>query len=162
MFNIVHAQVLERRTREAYVHYVDTDRRLDEWVPESALQPLSSVAVRPTEVSKAGSGRLRPIPSRMLKKERDVCGFGILKRLSPSHHLPQNTVDDILAENSPTPASQSDVDIPLDEEEKDMLEHKRITAKRNYHQVIFGQWQMKTWSVLPHRTPRFTYPGSHE
>ena len=76
--NTVHAQVLERRTREAYVHYINTDRRLDEWVPESALQPLSSVALRPTELPKAGNGRLRPIPSRMLKKERDVCGSSIL------------------------------------------------------------------------------------
>lgn len=30
------------------------------------------------------------------------------------------------------------------------MEHKRITAKRNFDKVIFGTWAMKTWYYSPY------------
>ncbi|OSX67997.1 hypothetical protein POSPLADRAFT_1123852, partial [Postia placenta MAD-698-R-SB12] len=33
-----HAHILERRAQEVYVHYVNMDKRLDEWIPTSAVR----------------------------------------------------------------------------------------------------------------------------
>ncbi|KAI0063101.1 acyl-CoA N-acyltransferase [Artomyces pyxidatus] len=35
------AQILEHRAGEVYVHYIDTDKRLDEWVPDTSVRALS-------------------------------------------------------------------------------------------------------------------------
>jgi len=44
------AQILQKRPHEVYVHYVDTDKRVDEWVPEGScqLQELSDQQGPPT------------------------------------------------------------------------------------------------------------------
>ena len=35
--------------------------------------------------------------------------------------------------------------VELTEEDIDIREHRKITAKRNFDKVNFGRWQIKTW-----------------
>jgi RNA binding activity-knot of a chromodomain len=124
------AQVLHRRAGgEAYVHFLNTDRRLDEWVPESQLR-----VAEPDEVTELTEVR---------GKKR--------KRMS-SHHLgsPSASQNGALggsqdgAGHSGRSGSPDELET---EEDSDTGEHLRITAKRNFDKVNFGHWQIKTWSV---------------
>jgi hypothetical protein len=52
-------EVLDRRDGEAYVHYVNTDKRMDEWVSDSLIRPLSASTPSAAEGSLAGHKRKR-------------------------------------------------------------------------------------------------------
>jgi histone acetyltransferase MYST1 len=61
--SLVPASVLERRPDEVYVHYADTDKRLDEWVPESTI--------RLTDVKSSNPGpRIRTNGAGLTKKRK--------------------------------------------------------------------------------------------
>ncbi|KAF8588449.1 acyl-CoA N-acyltransferase [Ramaria rubella] len=127
------AQILQRRAGgEAYVHFLNTDRRLDEWVPESQLR-----VAEPHEITK-------PIEIRGKKRKR-----------MPSHYLgsPSTSQNGAHAGSqdgvghsgrSATPAASES------EEDSDTGEHLRLTAKRNFDRVNFGHWQIKTWYFSPY------------
>src|ERR1700722_5611005 len=105
LFFPAQAQVLQRRPGEVYVHYVNTDKRMDEWIPESACKEV-------TEVKKRKRGR----PRRIVESES----------LSPTIQLvpgPSTSpvVDGVL------PIEHA----AMTEEEYDIQHHKQITAKRN-------------------------------
>lgn len=124
------AQVLHRRAGgEAYVHFLNTDRRLDEWVPESQLR-----IAEPHEVTE-------PIEVRGKKR----------KRMS-SHHLgspstSQNGVHGGSQDGAGHSGRSASLDVIESEEDSDTGEHLRLTAKRNFDRVNFGHWQIKTWCV---------------
>jgi hypothetical protein len=54
----------------------------------------------------------------------------------------------------------------MDEEERDILERRKFTSKRNIDKVIFGAWEIKTWYitqsriVLFHFAARMVFPCS--
>ena len=122
------AQVLHRSANgEAYVHFLNTDRRLDEWVPESQLRVAEAHEI--TE----------PIEVRGKKRKR-----------MPSHHLGSPSA----SQNGAHGESQDGVGHSgrsaspggfESDEDSDTGEHLRITAKRNFDRVNFGHWQIKTW-----------------
>ena len=126
------AQVLHRRAGgEAYVHFLNTDRRLDEWVPESQLRVAESHEV--TE----------PIEVRGKKR----------KRMS-SRHLGSPSVSQngahargVSQDGPGRSAHSASSDGFVSEEDSDTGEHLRLTAKRNFDRVNFGHWQIKTWRV---------------
>jgi hypothetical protein len=112
------------------VHYLNTDKRLDEWVPDSACiearQEAQAQAVHKRRVSLRSAGRSTSVsparpPTPGPSSSRQTTG--------PDMTLP-------LAE-PPT----------MTEEDFDIHHHKQITAQRNFDKVNFGKWQMKTWCV---------------
>ena len=113
------------------MHYADTDKRLDEWIPESIIRLLPSNANTPKASTPDASSTSR-------------------KRKRPSVER-----DSALPEGSRA-SSELRVDggeggatsVAITEEEYDIEHHKQITAKRNFDKVIFGRWQIKTWYVL--------------
>lgn len=117
------AHVLERRAAEAYVHYLNTDKRLDEWVPASTVRPLSPPA--------------SPTPPR---KRR---------RTSVPVPAPASDPPKLPAIAAPLAEEQAAVEV-LTEEQFDIQHHRQITARRNFDKVNFGTWQIKTWCVPSH------------
>ena len=133
----VHAHVLERKPGEVYVHYAHTDKRLDEWVPETT--------VRVTSTSTNGH---TPAPG-----VADTTTNGAPKpdgaQTNGTHHKKRKrsaSVDGAEGADGAEPRSASR-GVKMSEEEYDIEHHKQITAKRNFDKVIFGRWQIRTWCV---------------
>ena len=112
----VPAFVLERRPNEVYVHYANTDKRLDEWVSERV--------VRVTHVK----GPIQSAPSHTNGTSNKR------KRSASVGEQAEENGDDVVGK-----------ELKLSEEEYDIEHHKQITAKRNFDKVNFGKWQIKTW-----------------
>lgn len=104
------------------MHYLNADKRLDEWLPQSALRPSES-----HEAAMESSVNAR-------KRKRGPTGEenSASRAASPEH-------SDVLT-GSVGPEAQT-----ITEEEYDIQHHKQITAKRNFDKVIFGRWEIKTW-----------------
>ncbi|KII94412.1 hypothetical protein PLICRDRAFT_36682 [Plicaturopsis crispa FD-325 SS-3] len=127
----VQVQVLERSKDKVYVHYGDTDKRLDEWIPDTDLRNVAG-ELRHREADNASAEG-----SNTRKRKRDS-----LSPLSPTPHQPST--------DTPGMADGTKPKVPLTEEEFDIRHHKQITAKRNFDKVNFGQWQIKTWYFSPY------------
>ncbi|KAI9065573.1 acyl-CoA N-acyltransferase, partial [Trametes sanguinea] len=131
------ALVLERQGDDVYVHYVNTDKRMDEWVSQRDVKPAGTHEAEAASNGIAGRKRKRESlegePSKLLNGSP-----------SPSETKPQHA-------GSAQPEDSGAAVIT--EEEYDIQHHKQITAKRNFDKVIFGRWQIKTWYV---RSPVYT------
>ncbi|TFK86527.1 acyl-CoA N-acyltransferase [Polyporus arcularius HHB13444] len=133
--------ILERHGEEVYVHYVNTDKRLDEWVAERDVRPVGG-----HEAEVAANGQSNGATTRKRKRgsTADV--------QSPRRGSPNRTNGDA-ASGSAQPedpdATQANASV-VTEEEYDIEHHKQITAKRNFDKVIFGKWQIRTWYFSPY------------
>ncbi|KAG6856593.1 hypothetical protein H0H87_002684 [Tephrocybe sp. NHM501043] len=189
------AHLLQRRGKEAYVHYVGTDKRLDEWVTEercflpaapSRTEPYShsvyeeqhptpgsselhpeiqlgddSAAAEPLGPRVAGpsshtptttqggedaqttiKGSISAPPMESTSKKRKRVG-----RPSKQSTLQREMRDIESASASPAPEGELGTVLT---EEIDMEQHKKITAQRNFENVKFGEWQVKTWYFSPY------------
>lgn len=108
------------------MHYVNMDKRLDEWIPTSAVRPSTS-----HEATMTSNGTTRKRKRGSTNGENSASANGMASP-GPS--------DARAGSASQDPGAQ-----PITEEEYDIEHHKQITAKRNFDQVIFGRWQIKTW-----------------
>ncbi|KAF7982431.1 hypothetical protein HWV62_28561 [Athelia sp. TMB] len=126
-----HANVLQRRKGEIYVHYFDTDKRLDEWVPEGKVQLL--------EEQPSSS---RPAVGRKRKRKHQQGG-----RAGSSSPVRQASAETAVEDPE---AAVAEENVPLTEEEYDIQHQKQITAQRNFDKVNFGNWQIKTWYYSPY------------
>lgn len=136
IFPVVEAYILERRPNEVYVHYANTDKRLDEWVLESKTRLMDN---------SNGSDAVHT-NGHVKKRKRSV---------SPELGEPTG-----VAGEGATPK-----EVKMSEEEYDIEHHKQITARRNFDRVNFGRWQIKTWYVSrlllwPHRVLSLTSLGA--
>lgn len=141
------ARVLERHGDEVYVHYVNTDKRLDEWVAQRDVRPVGPHEAAVATTSGVGRKRKRGNAKAHANANSNANGEGSASRRgSPSSR------DSRLGSGSGSaqPEMQNaDVSASvITEEEYDIEHHKQITAKRNFDKVIFGRWQIKTWCVF--------------
>ena len=125
------AHVLDRHEEEVYVHYVNSDKRLDEWVPESCVRPAGT---HEAEGSSNGTTRKRKRPSPVGQSARR----GSSVRSEGGAGSGSALLDGAEA------ASRANASV-ITEEEFDIAHQKQITAKRNFEKVIFGRWQIRTW-----------------
>ncbi|KIM81743.1 hypothetical protein PILCRDRAFT_8425 [Piloderma croceum F 1598] len=128
-----HAQILQRREGEVYVHYLNTDKRLDEWVSEGAVKPVEEHA--------SASSSSHPANGR--KRKRDETRR-LIASSSPTRY---RSVDFALDDDD---LAEIQVEVSMTEEDYDIQHHKQITAQRNFDKVNFGHWQMKTWYFSPY------------
>ncbi|KAH9850554.1 acyl-CoA N-acyltransferase [Lenzites betulinus] len=129
------AHVLERNGEDVYVHYANTDKRLDEWVRARDVRPAVS-----HEADVAGNGTRR-------KRKRGLSESDGARRTGSPGKPRAHT--DTGAAGHASPVKQESV-APATEEELDMQLHRQITAKRNFDKVVFGRWQIKTWYFSPY------------
>lgn len=119
---------MQRRKGEIYVHYLNTDKRLDEWVPEDTAQLLEQQP-EASSSSRAPTGR-----KRKRKQQQEP------SRIGSSSPARQPSVDTAVEDAEPLVE-----EVAMTEEEYDIQHHKQITAQRNFDKVNFGAWQIKTW-----------------
>lgn len=120
------ANILQRNEGEIYVHYANTDKRMDEWIPESAVREV----VDGQADGRSGSNR---------KRKRRGSRPGTLSPTLPALAGAFNSI--------PDPGSNGVEEVPMTEEEYDIEHHKKIYKMRNFDKVNFGEWQIKTWFV---------------
>ncbi|PIL30752.1 hypothetical protein GSI_06920 [Ganoderma sinense ZZ0214-1] len=155
------AHVLERHGDEVYVHYVNTDKRLDEWVAQRDVRPAATHEADVAATSGAGRKRKRGRPANAHAKAKakananaNANGEGSASRRgSPSSRDSRLRSGSGSAQpemqNASTDAARVSASV-ITEEEYDIEHHKQITAKRNFDKVIFGRWQIKTWYFSPY------------
>ncbi|TFK38680.1 acyl-CoA N-acyltransferase [Crucibulum laeve] len=140
------ANVLQRGGGHVYVHYVGTDKRLDEWIPEEQCK----LAFTDAEGSTEEPGQPQPPAGPPLKKRKRVLRAGD----SPSPNSPSGSrpgsvrpseLDALLTNGA---AFQEEV--TMTEEDYDIQHHKQITAQRNFEKVTWGDWEIKTWYFSPY------------
>ncbi|KAF9074025.1 acyl-CoA N-acyltransferase [Rhodocollybia butyracea] len=103
-----------------FVHYVNLDKRNDEWVPKTLLKPTSTE--HPTVSSK-----------KRKRSSQDASG-------SPSRSQSPSSEE----------AMHETEQIVMTEEEYDIQFHKQINDRRNFDQVYVGEWLIKTWYFSPY------------
>jgi histone acetyltransferase MYST1 len=141
---IEEAHILQKRAGEVYVHYVNTDKRLDEWVPETNVREIEECPPSPSAKSTRKRKRGRPRSSSVL--QQPLAGPS-----GSSSEVEENGLERILM-------TEEDYDIehhkrivsPCDVSLTFMCTNKTIhqTAQRNFDKVNFGAWQIKTWYVF--------------
>lgn len=125
------AHVLQRREGEFYVHYVNTDKRMDEWVPEESCRPDGDTAQLPQA----------EFSNRKRKRKRDVN-----YSLEPSV-LNEFALRGVYGENKGSPMP---TEIVMTEEDFDLQHHQQLRAQRNFDVVIFDVWKIKPWYYSPY------------
>lgn len=134
------------------MHYVNTDKRLDEWVPKEHCRKV--ILTPPAETmtgdrSGEGDGDASGIGSRKRKRGRQARNMGLdLKGGSSQvHPTAGSTGGSVLQKDSnhSETAGTKPTEITVTEEDYDIQHHKQITAHRNFDKVHFGEWQVKTW-----------------
>ena len=124
-----------------YVHYVNTDKRLDEWVSESAVRPAGG-----HEEDTTHNGMISGAGNRKRKRgsmERELLGSRAGSEMSGARGEMEGPASGEAAEGGGSST------VAITEEEYDIEHHKQITARRNFDKVNFGHWQIKTWCVPP-------------
>ncbi|EIN13298.1 acyl-CoA N-acyltransferase [Punctularia strigosozonata HHB-11173 SS5] len=148
------AHVLDRRgvqdAEEVYVHYLGTDKRLDEWVPAnvvsiSANQPELDPSTSPAAL---GRKRRRARSSSVGVSEAPDTREGSLE---PDDEAEMNGNGSIVDGASDAGAlGVDDGTAMMTEEEFDLQHHKRMFAQRNFETVTFYEWQIRTWYFSPY------------
>ena len=115
--------MLKSQDGRAYVHYVRLDKRMDEWVPEESLRPMTDGQT---------NGDHHEHDSHRRKRRRvSQDGDAIMSEAS------------VYGEDGATPGPE----IIMSEEEYDLQHHKRITQQKNFEFVCFRHWRIRTWCV---------------
>ena len=116
------AHVLQRRDGEVYVHYVNTDKRMDEWVPEESCRRDGDVA----PLSIESTNRKRKHKSYSLEPSA-LNGFALRSAYGENKgsHMP--------------------TEIVMTEEDFDLQHHQQLRAQRNFDVIIFDVWKIKPW-----------------
>ncbi|KAG8940553.1 hypothetical protein FRC04_005191 [Tulasnella sp. 424] len=145
------AIVLEKRGGEAYVHYINTDKRLDEWVSEDCIHRVPKSET--DEVSGPnGEGQSGGTRSVIGKRRRSHSPSGSTSR--PARHpngISTTQATGLIPASPPPPQKSHDhLQSTKEQDVEAAMEHQRITAKRNFDKVIFGGWEMKTWYYSPY------------
>lgn len=142
-----HAHVLERRPGEIYVHYVNTDKRMDEWVPEHLVRSLQGQKQEPSGTSTSTAEASRAIShvngTKKRKRSSSVETSHDTKRVLNVPQLVPSEIGGVPADDDPRTLKMS-------EEEYDLEHHKQLTARRNFDKVIFGRWSIRTWYFSPY------------
>ncbi|KAJ6466999.1 acyl-CoA N-acyltransferase [Mycena sanguinolenta] len=109
-------------TDQVYVHYVNQDKRMDEWIPEVDFMPSATDSQHP----------------RKRKRSQQAEGEG--------------DSDEDSAPDAELSAEENGVErtMVISEEDYDFEHHKQITAQRNFDKVHFGKWLIRTWYFSPY------------
>lgn len=120
MVDIIERRRGDRGQWEYYVHYIDYNRRLDEWVTVDRLDPS------------------RRDTARSSKEESEPSGFGSDRKVT--RHMKRKLTD--LSEST-----EPESDPALIALEK---EHEEITKVKNINTIELGRYEVDTWYFSPY------------
>ena len=106
------------------MHYVDMDKRMDEWVNEAACTIREPAVESPPKKRRPGRPRAQAAPEP----------------------APPAAV--------PPPPPSGGTEVVMTEEDFDLRHHKQLTAQRNFDMVMFDSWKIKPWCACPSLGPR--------
>lgn len=151
------AHVIENdESGHAYVHYLNTDKRLDEWVSEELIRPATEHEARTTVMGPSPS-TTNGIQTRKRKRGSDAAQPSpTTRRVSNAANTQPDT--STAGEVSNGAGTQPNQPRELTEEEYDIQQHRKLFSKRNFDKVVFGQWQIKTWYVRGLRSALWVQP----
>lgn len=130
----------------SYVHYRNTDKRLDEWVSDELIRPATNHEAR-ISIMGPSSSTANGIQTRKRKRESDAAQPSpTTRRVSNAAAAQPETAREEDASNGTK--TQPIQPRELTEEEYDIQQHRKLFSKRNFDKVVFGQWQIKTWCAL--------------
>ncbi|KAF5385612.1 hypothetical protein D9757_006804 [Collybiopsis confluens] len=150
-----------------YVHYVNLDKRNDEWVPRSSLQPIVSNAMAPSTPSSTTAVPLNPkkrkrpssrTQSASLQSDHEEVEEEQQQQEPqpeqqpqpqpppPPHQQQEEEEEELLEFISQTMVEQ----VTMTEEEYDLQRHKQLNTRRNFDLVYIGDWLIKTWYFSPY------------
>lgn len=131
------------RDGDAFVHFVNRDKRLDFWMPEADLpEPVAG------DVDKLTSRKRKRISSVSVSATASGSGPQTSEATPP---LESQTPASVAAPPARRRAERKSLQpetrppVEMTEEEIDIREHRKITTNRNFDKVNFGRWQIKTW-----------------
>ncbi|KAH9487261.1 Histone acetyltransferase ESA1 [Psilocybe cubensis] len=163
--------VVQRHKGEVYVHYIDTDRRMDEWIPEEQLKSHPGPVPVVAPAAGAGAGAAEPRRGEGNKRRRGNA------RKSQAGHPEASSSNGFAAPMEPEPSTIEDVDmlshqqhqqhqhqhhqlqqqhqqstteVVLTEEEYDLRHHQQLHSQKNFDMVIFDVWKIKPWYFSPY------------
>ena len=139
------AHVIESdESGHAYVHYLNTDKRLDEWVSEQLIRPATEHEARTTAMGPSTS-TTNGVQTRKRKRGPDAAQpSSTARRVSnAANNQPEASTEGTSNGVGIQPTQPRE----LTEEEYDIQQHRKLFSKRNFDKVVFGQWQIKTWCV---------------
>ena len=128
----------------AYVHYLNTDKRLDEWVSDELIRPATEHEAK-IAIMGPSSSTTNGIQTRKRKRDFDAAQSSPRRVSNAATTQPDATREDGAFNSAQTQPTQPR---ELTEEEYDIQQHRKLFSKRNFDRVVFGQWQIKTWWVL--------------
>jgi histone acetyltransferase HTATIP/histone acetyltransferase MYST1 len=142
----------------SYVHYLNTDKRLDEWVSEELIRRTTEHEVK-TATTGPSSSTTNGIQTRKRKRGSDVAQPApTTRRVADAANAQPDTARE---EGSSNGAEIQPIQPrELTEEEYDIQQHRKLFSKRNFDKVVFGQWQIKTWCVLAYVLLSLSQPCS--
>ncbi|CAL8467121.1 g6657 [Coccomyxa elongata] len=132
------AEIIEQKAGQDgstsyYVHYVDCDKRLDEWVQQSRLAPFITKPMDQMDV-------LTPRLSTMASLNAELGGDQKLTRRLKRRYDEQNHVSQDINDLAP-------IDQHLEKE------HQEKTKVKNIQTVEMGKYEMDTWYYSPYPEP---------
>ncbi|VDN52801.1 unnamed protein product [Dracunculus medinensis] len=136
-----------------YVHYIDCNRRLDEWVEESALD-LTNVRF-PQKGSKIQKTQIETSNSRASSAERDMANKkgATRKRKILVEIEPPKVDDQPIRTSSPSlPISISDIRAPSQRGSMSVVGHSEdaLMRIRNIEMIELGRYRMQPWYFSPY------------
>lgn len=148
--------MLQRRAadRHVYVHYLNTDKRLDEWVPETSIRLLdddaSTNGVNGTNgVTEPPSSATPSEPTTRSRKRKRAVAAPDEEPLAEGGLAPPDVGVSLQGRHMVTnPVAKANRRGGNTSEDDDIAEHRMITARRNFELVNFGTWQIKTWYAI--------------
>ena len=130
----------------SYVHYLNTDKRLDEWVSDELIRPATGHEAK-IAIMGPSSSTTNGIQTRKRKRDSDAAQPSpTTRRVSNATTTKPSTAGEEDASNGAE--TQPTQPRELTEEEYDIQQHRKLFSKRNFDKVVFGQWQIKTWCAL--------------
>lgn len=137
------------------MHYLNTDKRLDEWVPEDRIrivedrtqqssETVTGTANGPSDTTSSTNATTNGTKKRKRSKSIDVA-HDSGRRVGNTPQLVPSEIGGFSAAIEDDPKT-----LKMTEEEYDLEHHKRITARRNFEKVIFGRWCIRTWYYSPY------------
>ncbi|KAF9490402.1 hypothetical protein BDN71DRAFT_1454250 [Pleurotus eryngii] len=133
--------VLARRSDEVYVHYVNLDKRMDEWLPGDTIHRVQEAPPSPPPRK-----RKRSSSSRLERRRASTSRSSLLDIAHTAGT--SGTMNGRDAHSGGRGAAVEEMVIT--EEDFDIRHHNKITAQRNFDKVNFGMWQIKTWYFSPY------------
>lgn len=130
------------------MHYVDMDKRMDEWVPEdicrlqeTPVPPPPPPAIPEPKKRRAGRPRTRR-PENDAEASSSTAPNGFSAPLLPDPEDEMQTQED-----GEPPAAQAPIEVVMTEEEFDLRHHQQLNMQKNFDMVVFDTWKIKPWYV---------------